>query len=175
MKKAVIAMMLLSMTVLTLLVGCADRGIDKPETNLEFWIAENVDAVDFSSYQEKYGMMGGYQYYGSGYVPTVGESGEQTDPEACVIYTVTAYPDYSSGHRHMTGISITDPSVYVYGLTVKSSDAEVQAAMEENGFTRKSGENMAGRIYRKGKFSLTFTEGCIIIRVDVSNVRGIQF
>ena len=27
----------------------------KPETNLEFWIAENVDNVDFSKYQEKYG------------------------------------------------------------------------------------------------------------------------
>ena len=71
-----------------------NNDLSQPITNLEFWIAENVDDVDFSKYQIKYGMMGGTEYYGTGYVPTVDEYGQQIDPEHCVIYTVTSYPDY---------------------------------------------------------------------------------
>ncbi|MBP3386956.1 MAG: hypothetical protein J6L23_00325, partial [Clostridia bacterium] len=70
--------------------------LSQPITNLEFWIAENVDDVDFSKYQIKYGIMGGTEYYGTGYVPTVDEYGQQVDPEHCVIYTVTSYPDYAN-------------------------------------------------------------------------------
>ena len=33
--------------------------LSQPLTNLEFWIAQNVDNVDWSKYQEKYGLMGG--------------------------------------------------------------------------------------------------------------------
>ena len=60
------------------LVGCSPNKLAKPETNLEFWIAENVDDVDFSKYQEKYryGFMGsGRQYYGTGYTPATDENG----------------------------------------------------------------------------------------------------
>ena len=69
--------------------------LSQPLTNLEFWIAQNVDNVDWSKYQEKYGIMGGREFYGTGYTLTLDESGQQVDPEHCVIYTVTSYPDYS--------------------------------------------------------------------------------
>jgi len=83
-------------------------------TNLEFWIAENVDDVDFLNYQMKYGMMGGKMYYGTGYVPTLDEYNQQVDPEQCVIYTVTSYPDYVNKTQHITRIEITDHSSSVH-------------------------------------------------------------
>ena len=95
--------------------------LSQPITNLEFWIAENVDDVDFSKYQIKYRMMGGTEYYGTGYVPTVDEYGQQVDPEHCVIYTVTSYPDYANKEQHITHIYITDPKIEFYGITLNSS------------------------------------------------------
>ena len=86
----------------------ANRKPSRPVTNLEFWIGENVDEVDFSGFQEKYGLFGGREYYGTDYVPTFDEDGMTIDPEHCVIYTVTSYPDYSSNEQHITGITITD-------------------------------------------------------------------
>ena len=93
------------------LIGCTS--ISKPQTNLEFWIAENVDKIDFSSYQQKYGMFGGNMYYGMGYLPTLDENGQQVDPEYYVIYTVTSYPDYMNKTKHVTRIEITDPKIEV--------------------------------------------------------------
>ena len=40
------------------LYGCSKNELPDPNTNLEFWITENVDDVDWSNYQMKYGMMG---------------------------------------------------------------------------------------------------------------------
>ena len=81
-----------------------------PKTNLEYWIADSVDRMDFATHQEKFGLMGGREFYGKGYMPTEGENGEQTDPEHCVIYTVTSYPDYISNKRCVTQIYIhADP------------------------------------------------------------------
>ena len=96
--------LLLSIFTLILFVGCSSTTLEKPETNLEFWIAENVDGVDFSAYQEKhrYGYMGpGRLYYGTDYAPTVDEEGRQVDPEIYVIYNVSPYPDHSSKKQHI--------------------------------------------------------------------------
>jgi hypothetical protein len=90
--------------------------------------AANV-TVDFSDYQEKFGLMGGREYYGSGYIPTTNENGEQIDPEHCVIYTVTSYPDYSSGKSHITRIAITDPAVELFGLTLNSSKNDIKVTL----------------------------------------------
>ena len=45
-------------------------------SSLEFWLTENVDDVDFSKYQRRYGLYGGWEYYGTGYVPTESENGQ---------------------------------------------------------------------------------------------------
>ena len=147
----------------------------KGETNLEFWIAQQVEREDFSGHEEKYGLMGGREYYGSGYVPTTGADGWQTDPDHCVIYTVTAYPDYSSRKQHVTRIYITDPAVTVYGLTVNSSQEEIAAAMAAHGFHLKTYENAYGLTYTRGKFTIRFANGQIAIGVKVSNLLRIQF
>ena len=151
--------------LLLCLTGCGGKYLKKPETDLEFWITENVENVDFSKYQEKYGLMGGREYYGSGYVPTTDENGEQKDPEHCVIYTVTSYPDYSSGKSHITRIFITDPEVSVYGVTLTSSSEEIKTALTEAGFsvTEKNG----GVLGEKGRFRISFSADSIYIHADV--------
>ena len=172
MKKAIV--LWLSLWMLICLAGCSNK-LARPETNLEFWIAENVEDVDFSQYQQKHGLMGGRQYYGKAYTPATNENGEQTDPEECVIYTVTNYPDYTSRNSHITSISITDPNVSVYGLTVNSSSEDVKATMESNGFQSVEVGNIGKIEWVKGKFSIMFSEGSIGIRVKVRNFWKVQF
>lgn len=152
----------------------ANRKPDRPATNLEFWIGENVDEVDFSGFQEKYGLFGGREYYGTGYVPTVDENGMQTDPEFCVVYTITAFPDYSSNHSHITEITITDPSVEFYGISLNTSHKDFDRLMKAQGF-RITTENGNRHTAKRGKYSVIFTKDCIRIRADVSNIFGIQF
>ena len=150
--------------------------LERPDTNLEFWITENVDNVDFSKYQERYGLMGGTEYYGSDYVPSIDEEGNQLDPEACVLYTVTSYPDYSSQTRHITSIYITDPSINVYGLTVNSTKDEVKSVIESNGFTYQDHGGTNGVLYVKDKVSFFFMEKLWIhIRVKVENENQLVF
>jgi len=152
----------------------ANRKPDRPVTNLEFWIGDNADAVDFSGYTEKYGLFGGREYYGTGYVPTVDENGMTINPEHCVIYTVTSYPDYSSNKKHITGIYITDPAIAFYGVSLHSSFQEFKSLMKKQGF-KITGSNEAHCTAEKGKYSVTLTKDYIRIRADVSNILGIQF
>ncbi len=151
-----------------------NRKPNPPATNLEFWIGENVDNFDFSGYQEKYGLFGGREYYGTCYVPTQDEGGMQIDPEHCVIYTVTSYPDYSSGTSHITGIYITDPTIEFYGISLNSSFEDFEHFIKKQGF-QITGTNANHRTAEKGKYSVTFTKDYIRINVKVSNIFGIQF
>ena len=151
-----------------------NRKPNPPATNLEFWIGENVDTFDFSGYQEKYGLFGGREYYGTGYVPTFDEDGMTIDPEHCVIYTVTAFPDYSSEKSHVTGIYITDPAMEFYGISLNSTYEDFERLIKKQGF-QITGANENHRTAEKGKYSVTFTKEYIRINVEVSNMFGIQF
>ena len=143
------------------------------KTNLEYWIADPVDRMDFATHQEKYGLMGGREFYGKGYMPTEGENGEQTDPEHCVIYTVTNYPDYSSNSRHVTRIEITDPAVRVYGLSISSSAEEIKRIMTSEGFTvTESGTAVRAE---RDNFRFTFSKDKITISAEVTNHLGIVY
>ena len=191
-KKQTLALLLLLSLLLVCFSGCATptdpQGgtetdpestpvtdeTDPQETNLEFWIAENVDGFDFSSHQEKYGLFGGKEYYGKGYVPTTTASGVQIDPEHCVIYTVTSYPDYSDKAQHVTGIYITDPEISFYGISLNSSFDDFERCITQQGFAiTESSEHK--RTARKGKYSITFTKKWIMIRVEVENKNEIIF
>ena len=110
----------------------ANRKPARPVTNLEFWIGDKVNETTFSGYEEKGGLFGGREFYGTGYVPTL-DGDRQVDPEHCVIYTVTAYPDYSSGKSAVTSIYITDPSVEFYGVSLNSSHKEFEKLMKKQG------------------------------------------
>lgn len=169
----ILGIVILTVAVILIALGGLNSRVQKINTDLEFWIAENVDDVDFSSYRERYGLMGGREYYGRGYIPEVDENGEQRDPEECVIYTVTAYPDYLSNKQHVTRIRITDPSVRIYGLTLESAPGEISDIMEDNGFKRD--KNARGLTYKKGNVSIGFSSDNIWISVKVSNILGIKF
>ena len=152
----------------------ANRKPTRPVTNLEFWIGDNVDDVDFSGYEIKPGLFGGREYYGTGYVPTITGKGKQTDPEHCVIYTITAYPDYSSNKSHITGITITDPAIEFYGISLNSSHKEFETLMKKQGF-KITNTGVSNHTAEKGKYSVIFTKECIRIRVKVSNFFRVQF
>ena len=102
------------------------------DTNLEFWITE---VVGYNSIIEKgctfvpLGIFGGSAFLGSKY-----ELIDPTDenyvglPESHVMYYTRGYPDYSN-HSAVTSITITDPEVTVYGLTINSTLAEAKARL----------------------------------------------
>lgn len=146
----------------------------QPSTNLEFWITDNVDTVDFSKLHEKYGLFGGREYYGTGYVPTIDENGQQVDPEHCVIYTVTSYPDYSDKEQYITGIYITDPMVEFYGITLNCSFEEFTELIELQGYeiTEFSDNYIKAQM---GNIWITFAAEWIRIGVEVTNDQGIIF
>lgn len=161
------------LTELGFVIDGSSDDLPEPEHDLEFRITQNVDDFDFSSYQPKYGIMGGYEYYGTGYVPTQGEDGQQIDPEHCVIYTVTNYPDYSSNSLCITRITITDPAVIVYGLSLSSTAEEIRSVMESEGFTvTESGKALKAE---KENLRFTFSEDAIIVSAEVTNRLGIVF
>jgi hypothetical protein len=166
------AVLLLCVTALILAIRGLINYIPNPGTNLEFWIVDSVAPDDFATHQEKYGLMGGSEYYGSGYISTTDENGEQKDPDRRVIYTVTAYPDYASRKRHVTRILITDPAVELYGIHCDSSLGEIDTALRRNGF-RPS--DAPGVTYRKGKTTISISDGAIRINVKVNNFFHIQF
>ena len=176
-------MVALSMLVILLLTvaGCqsknaqSDFDISQPVPSLEFWIGENVDDVDFSKYQAKYGIMGGWEYYGTGYTPTIDEDGYQVDPEYYVSYVITRYPDYSSPTSHITSIYIQDPSVEVYGLTINSSHEEIRRVMEEKGFVIQVYGNGTAITATLGDYTFSFHSTYIYIRVEVANEQGLVF
>ena len=177
MKKMVAYVM--ALVFMVSLVGCtngtsSNNDLSQPITNLEFWITENVDDVDFSKYQEKYGMFGGREYYGTGYVPSVDGSGQQVDPEHCVLYTVTSYPDYSDEEQHITGIFISDPKIEFYGITLDSSFEDFEYYIKLQGF-EITHSNETSRTAEKGTVWITFTEEWIRIGVEVTNKTGIIF
>lgn len=168
MKKLII---LLISTIL-LLSSCTSHPIE-PEHDLEFWITQNVDDFDFSSHQSKYGIFGGWEYYGTGYVPTLDENGQQVDPEHCVIYTVTNYPDYSSNSLCITRITITDPAVKVYGLSMTSTHEDIRSTMTAEGFTvTEFGTALKAE---KDNLRFMFSKDAITISAEVTNLFGIIY
>jgi len=168
MKKFII----LLISAILLLTSCTPHPIE-PEHDLEFWITQDVNDFDFSSYQPKYGIMGGREYYGTGYVPTLGEDGQQIDPEHCVIYTVTNYPDYSSNSLCITRITITDPAVTLYGLSLASTPEEIRSTMTAQGFTvTESGTAIKAE---KDNLRFTFSKDSITVSAEVTNHLGIIY
>ncbi len=99
-----------------------------PNSNLELYLTQAVKDEDLTDlYYLPIGF--GVEVYLS--VPPL-ENGAK--PDQCVRYQLTAYPDYADGGRYVTGISITDPTYTVYGLTINSSADDFKVAMEEWGF-----------------------------------------
>ena len=173
--RILLAFLLLS----AVLFGCAapekrSNASVPADTDLEFWIGENVDGVDFSSFEEQTGWVGARAYYGTGYIPGTDADGQQVKPDRYVCYTVSSYPDYSSKTKHITAIKIADPDVKLYGLNLRSSREEITSKMESLGYTADTSNDLCPA-YNREKVTVVFTEDYINIRIEVTNVEGIIY
>lgn len=177
MKKVFI--ILVCLVFCTLLCSCQMRKFKKPDdTNLEFWIIEDVNDIDFSDYVERPGWFGAREYYGKGYEGTKveDESGiYYIDPEYCVRYVVSSYPDCSSKRKHITTITITDPNINFYGINLNSSLSEIDEAMKDKGFKEINNVNNKYVKYEKKNITFTFYEDEIVINASKTNKFGIVY
>ena len=124
-------------------------------TSLEFWITEDVKDYNWTGHDEIYGWMGAREFLGSGYKKNEDPTGSNQHPEHYVSYVITAWPDYADGGEFVTDITITDPTVTVYGLTIASTYEEFDAVFEPLGY------------------ELSWSDGAIETRVATKN--GITF
>lgn len=163
----------------------------KNETDLEFFILDDVADADFSAFQEIYGVFGARRYAPKRY--GISESGiisEQQIPEQCVLYTVSAWPDHADGGAFVTDITITDPKVRLFGLTVDSTAEEFIKKCEQLGFKKvekRSEADQAARDIKEyacvkskdGKYSIvlekTSERSVIRINAPVGNRKNIIF
>ena len=177
-KKFVLPVLLLCITMFAM-VGCTDnKMLEKPQdTSLEFWVMQDVSDIDFSGHYKLHGF-GADFYYGKDYQPMeIIEGSEVIAPEHCVIYTVSPYPDYSSGGQYVTRIAITDPQVTVYGITCGSTLQDFDATFENLGCTIQDKGLIHIATYGKVKIALaSYDENKeLTVWVEVTNKQGIDF
>lgn len=151
-------------------------------TNLGFWITEQVGNLSDRGYREIYGWMGAREFYGEGYEPIIDEEGNEHKPEYYVTYLVSAYPDYADGGQYITRIEITDVEVTVYGLTVNSSFEEFDKTFREMGYEIEVHDVGSYIHHSATKDGISFTLGygdevkpTFTIRAEVSNREGIKY
>lgn len=165
-------MKILAFLPLFLLGGCSSsqKYLEKPEdTNLSFWITEKVE---LSSFEECTFIPGGFGvdiYLDKRYEPIIQEDNQISVPLTHVTYHVTKYPDYSDKDSCVTHIEITDPSIYLYGLSMKSSEEEISSKMKELGFEEND------KTYTKNNCSFYFSSEEIRINAYVTNKNNLQF
>lgn len=79
-------------------------------------------------------MDGAREFLGSAYKKNEDADGLDQRPEHYVSYVITAWPDYADGGQFVTDITVTDPAVKVYGLTIASTFEEFDAVFEPLGY-----------------------------------------
>lgn len=137
--KKLIALLLLLCTLTLLLSSCGSKKIEKPEdTNLEYWLLEKLDTDGCTELNAYIGSKVKF-YLAKGYNAIVTEKGNLDAPESAVVYTIRKYPYTDWGVLwRISSIGITDPNVYVWGLTINSTREEFINVMTSLGFEFKS-------------------------------------
>ena len=159
---------------------------EMPEnTSLEFWITEDVKDRDWTGHDEIYGWMGAREFLGSGYKKNEDPTGSNQHPEHYVSYVITAWPDYADGGEFVTDITVTDPAVMVYGLTIESTYEEFDAVFEQLGYELSWSEGaIKTRVATKDGITFRLTRAVednsdvvpqIRISAEVTNREGIVF
>jgi hypothetical protein len=148
---------------------------ERPEdTDLEFWIGQDVADVDFSAHDEVYGWFGAREYLGKDYQMLTDETGEQQYPQEYVSYLVGAFPDESDGGSFVTCIEIRDTNVQVYGLTILSAGEEFESVFRSMAYSVE--ESNGTWTARKNGVTFTFRQGeYLMIRALVTNYWGIIY
>ena len=74
--------------------------------------------------------------------------GNEIKPEHYVIYEIAPYPNNATSGEYITAIEITDPSVYLYGLTVDCTADEFNQTFEQLGFIIENHDESDRKIER---------------------------
>ena len=137
MKKTVVLLLLLCIFAMIFSSCSVYPELPMPEdTNLEYWLLESPYNKNWTELPNGYWMEDFYgkSYLAQGYEPIIDEDGNLSAPEHCVIYSTGNYPLIDKGVKRITSIRITDPQIYVFGLTINSTREEIDEVMTKNGF-----------------------------------------
>ena len=147
---------------------------------LEFWILQDMKGVDLSEYTRDFAVLGtaGGAWFGKDYDITPTMEMDYQDPY--VEYTLNPWPDYADPGLYITHITITDPKVKVFGLTLQNTDEEWQNVLKERGFSiQKRLKNDSDQRLRADSPDGLYTivvdleTGRINIFTEISNREGI--
>ncbi len=129
--------------------------------------------------------MGAREFLGSTYKKKADTDGSDQHPEHYVSYVITAWPDYADGGEFVTDITVTDPAVTVYGLTIASTFEEFDAVFEPLGYELSWSEGaIKTRVATKDGITFRLTRAVednpdvvpqIRISAEVTNREGIVF
>lgn len=166
-------------------IGNTVSGEMPKDTTLEFWITENVKDHDWSGHDEIYGWMGAREFLGSGYKKNEDASGANQHPKNYVSYVISAWPDYADGGQFVTDITVTDPAVTVYGLTIASTYEEFDAVFEQLGYELSWSDGaIETRVAKKDGITIRLTRAVednpdvdpvLRISAEITNREGIVF
>lgn len=92
-----------------------------------------------------------------------------TATDVAVTYLLTGYPDILDDQT-VTTIQITDPEIVVYGLTMSSTNQEIEKRMNQLNAS-KGNEGC----YTLKKATFYFSSKRITISVPVTNKRHVEF
>ena len=154
-------------------------------TSLEFWITEDVKDQDWTGHDEIYGWMGAREFLGSGYKKIEDTDSSDQHPEHYVSYVITAWPDYADGGQFVTDITVTDPAVTVYGLTIASTYEEFDTVFEQLGYELSWSDGaVETRVAKKDGITIRLTRAVednpdvdpvLRISAEITNREGIVF
>ncbi len=138
-KKILIISTILIISVFCICFVSCQRCIDKPEdTNLELWLGERYteDELKELGYELVSPGFGCDTYASSKYNIERDLDGNGSLNGEYVKYERSGYPDATSEYA-ITSITITDPEVNIFGLTINSSQEEVEKVLKKQKFKKK--------------------------------------
>ena len=181
MKRIEVPIVLISLLVASSCANSAHLFLEKPsDTNLNYWITERVAGQYLLDNGCTFlpGWFGAEEYLDSKYEPIQEEGRMVAAPDIHVTYLITGYPD-TLDERAITRISITDPTVTVYGLTMNSSSKDIANRMKQVGGKKlDSGEatdDSKNYSYLIGNCTFVFSNVSIYISVPVTNKYNIVY
>ena len=149
------------------------------EKRLDLNILQNVADHDWTGYTEIPGWFGAREFYGKGYTPTVNDDVTYTDPDECVKYLITPWPDYSDGGAFVTTITITDPNVTFFGLTIDTSVEKYDSVLKMIGLKREEKPDDDCEVWSNGDLKVSLIDyggrRSVVISAPVSNRNNIVY
>ncbi len=173
-----IALFILLAALMVFAVGCSSNYkeellyLDEPDdSNLLFYLTEAVDEQDMLD-----AGCTSFDLTGNPYRKTFLDKRydfdtvvNNTSATKChVTYSISKYPQEANRY-HVTQITIYDPSIKVYGLTINSSIKDIRKAMKKLKFSEteyKESEDYSVAIFRRDRFAFIFTSESIRLYAD---------